>query len=367
MKFIIAREELVKVVASLQNVIAARPMLPLLANIKIEATESELIFTATDLTVAVIRYAHAKVIEAGATTLPARRFFQLAREITAPQVELTCGDDQVSHIHAGSAQFRLHGTGQEEYPQLPNFSSSPSVKVAQGTLKKMLQRTSFAASREDSRYALTGVLMHITGDTTTFVGTDGKRLAKASMAMEIEESWHGQYILPLKAVEEVAKVLSEDNGEVAVYLMHDKVAVEVNDTHIITKLLSGEYPDYTRVIPASSEIEITLHREELMTLLRQISLFTNEHNQAARFTLVPGELTLSANSADIGEGRVAMPADYQGLRFDIAFNPSYFIDILRHCQDEVIQLGLTDPYNPGVIKDSEQSLFVLMPMRFNES
>jgi len=157
--------------------------------------------------------------------------------------------------------------------------------------------------------------------------------------------------------------------------MHDKIAIQANNLMIVTKLLSGEYPDVNRVIPEQLDKVIPLHREELITLLRQMSLFTADSTHSVRFSLGAGELKLSANSMDIGEGKVSMPANYQGEKLDIAFNPGFFLDILRHSDKETVNLMLIDSYNPAVITDDESlapviatanPLYVIMPMRLNE-
>ena len=182
------------------------------------------------------------------------------------------------------------------------------------------------------------------------------------------------YIIPLKAVEEILKNLTDD-GEATVYLMHDKIGVEAGQTTLISKLLVGDYPDINRVIPEHSETLVSLHREELMTLLRQVSLFTIDTNHSVRFTFSDRELKLSANAMDVGEGKVSMPVNYHGQKLEIAFNPGFFLDILRHTREETVTLGVTDAYNPGVITDTAEilpkpaaarSLFVLMPMRLSE-
>jgi DNA polymerase III subunit beta len=212
---------------------------------------------------------------------------------------------------------------------------------------------------------LTGVLMRIQKGKAVFVGTDGKRLAKTETAAEITSDSLGDYILPIKAVDEIMKILTED-PQATVYLKGDKVAVESGSTLMVTKLLSGEYPDFEQFIHLESEKKVTLHREELITLLRQISLFANDTSQSVRFTFVPGELFLTANCKDVGEGKVSMPVDYSGEKTEIAFNPFFFLDILRHTADETVTLGFSDPFNPGIVTDSTNSLFIIMPLRLND-
>ena len=291
--------------------------------------------------------AQAKVLEEGATTLPAKRFSQLIREITSPQIEITSNEQEITEVNANSSRFKLNGMSKKEFPSLPDLAGSIQFKIKQSDLKDMFFRTSFAVSREDNRYVLTGVFLQIANGTATFVGTDGKRLAKSEVPLSLDPTLKGDYIVPLKAVEEILKNLGED-GEATVFLMSDKIAVEANQSILISKLLAGEYPDINRVIPASPESQVSLHREELISLLRQVSLFTSEANQSVRFTFGSGELSLMANSMEIGEGKVSMPVNYHGQQLEIAFNPNFFLDILRHSKEETVSMGLIDAYDPGV-------------------
>jgi len=369
-KFVIAKEELSRLVTKALNVVSQKPSIPVLGNILIEAQGGMLTLTATDLAVGVRCHAPAKVLEEGGTTLPAKTFASLVRELTALNVEITTGSNEITEIIAGASRFKLHGMSRNEYPALPDLSGAIQVKVKRGLLHDALYRTAFAVSREEGRFVLTGILTTLEGGKMTFVGTDGKRLAKAETAVQADATAEGQYILPLKAVEEVLKGLSggNDDEEVTLSFLPDKMAFHTADALVMTKLLTGDYPDYRRVIPDETESTLSLHREELISLLKQISLFTIDASHSVRFSFSDGELKLSANTSEIGEGRVSMPVNYTGDRLDIAFNPSFFIDILRHCQGETVQLELSDPFNPGKIRDpeSEEALYVLMPMRLNE-
>jgi DNA polymerase-3 subunit beta len=206
--------------------------------------------------------------------------------------------------------------------------------------------------------------MRIENGYAIFVGADGKRLAKTETNISLESEFSGEYILPLKAVEEISKLLGEEE-QATIYLGDDKVAVESGSMMLVTKLLAGEYPHFEQIAAAPSEKRITLHREELITLLRQISLFTDEHSLSVRFLFIRGELIVTANCAEVGEGRVSMPVNYTQEDIEIAFNPFFFLDILRHSKDEIVTLGISDPYNPGVITDSTHSLFIIMPMRLH--
>jgi DNA polymerase III subunit beta len=373
MKFVISTQELNALISKIQNVVALKPTIPILSNFLIEAYNDELILTATDLTVGIRCHTEAKILEEGATTLPAKRLAQLIRELTTINIEISSNANEVTTLVAGTSRFKLNGMNKTEFPSLPDLSNTHSFHIKQSDLKDLLYRTSFAVSKEDNRYVLTGVLMQIINQQATFVGTDGKRLARSYITIDVAPEFTSQSIIPLKAVDEILKNLT-DEGEAKISLMPDKIAVEANQTIILTKLLSGDYPDVNRVIPDQAENIMTLHREELMTLLRQVSLFTADNHHSVRFSFGEGELKLTANTMDIGEGHVAMPVNYQGPKLEIAFNPGFFLDILRHCKEETVTMGLIDAYNPGLITDGQQAsklhqatpLFVIMPMRLSE-
>lgn len=387
MKFIISTQELNHLINKCINAVSQKATVPILSNFLIEAINDELIITATDLTVGVRCFSSAKILEEGATTLPAKRFAQLIRELTSPNVEITTNSNEVTEIIANTSRFKLHGMNKNEFPALPNIENATHFKIKQSLLRDVLYRTAFAVSREDNRYVLTGICLQIAEGTASFIGTDGKRLAKSQTKLNIEKSFQGTCVIPLKTVEEILKNLGEES-EATVFLMNDKIAVEASNTIIISKLLAGDYPDVNRVIPYQSGVTVHLHREELMTLLRQISLFAADNNHSVRFTFGDGELKLTANTMEVGEGKVCMPVNYRGDRLEIAFNPNFFLDILRHSKNETISMGITDSYNPGLIVDNEQkapssssnssqqgraeteeeqnSLFVLMPMRLSD-
>ena len=366
MKAVISKSELVLLISKIQSIIAIKPAIPILSNVLIEARDDQLILSASDLTTSMRCYADAKVIEEGAIALPARRFFHLIRELTSPQVKITAHTNEIAEIISGSSVFKINGMHKNEFPKLPEQTGSTQAIFPVTHLKDLFSRTAFSAAREDSRYVLNGILLQVVNQKATFIATDGKRLAKVCSTIDIDASFQGTYILPLKAVEEMIKMLDDKKETACLSLMHDKIFLEYNNLILITKLLTGQYPDVERVIPATTSINVNLHREELMTLLRQMSLFTSDSSGSARFRFENGQLHLNAMSSEIGEGHVSMAVDYSGDNFEIAFNPLYFLDILRHSKDETVKFSLQDSYNPGIITDSTDAFFVIMPMRLNE-
>ncbi len=367
MKFLVQRADLLQMIARIQGAVPTRPAIPILANVLMEAASDQVILSATDLTVSIRAYCDAKVQQEGAITLPARRLFQLVRELQAPQVEIEAISPEVALVHAGSSHFKIQGMHKSEFPALPDLSQGHELSLQAGQFKEMLMRTAFAAARDDTRPALNGVLMQKSGTLFTFVGTDGKKLAKNAFELPGSSAESGSYIIPLGAVEEMAKLLENGDEKIKLVVMRDKIALETGAVTIISKLLTGQYPDFARVIPAKQPSTLKLHREELIALLRQVALFTSEQSSAVRFSFTEGLLHLSAISGEIGEGKVNMPVNYSGPKLDIAFNPHCFLDVLRHSKDEVVNFSVTEPFSPGLVTDSSQAQFVIMPMRLVEA
>jgi DNA polymerase-3 subunit beta len=366
MKFSISREALSSLIGKIQGVIPSKAIIPILANVLIEAKNHQIIVTATDLTVSIRACDDVTVLKEGSIALPARRFFQLIRELKSPEVTFEAGENHVAVITSGSSHFRINGLEKGEFPQFPEIKDGKSFELPTARLKEMFVNTSFAAAKDDTRQVLNGIYMELQDDKVIIVGTDGKKLAKIEQSVECTPGTNQSSIIPLKAVEEMIRLLDDSSENTTLTLMADKIALETDNGSLVSKLLSGQFPDYERVIPNRESMhKMFLHRDELMTLLKQVSLFTVDASHSVKLTFDEGELRLQATNSELGEGKVQMPVDYHNEKLDIAFNPHYFIDILRHCKDETVSFGITDSFNPGSITDTSEAHYVLMPMRLS--
>ncbi len=366
MKLVISRVDLLNIIGRVQTVIPNKPSVPILSSLVLEAVDDQLILSATDLMVSGRVFSKAQIEEEGAIVLPARKFFQLIRELTASQVEIHTSGEIVC-INAGTSHFKMSGISKSAYPELPDLSGGISVMIDNNIFREMLVRSSFSAARDDNRQVLNGILFQYRDRVATVVGTDGKRLARlftdvTTPSFSDTNDQLGSYILPLRAVEEMIKLLEIKDHDSRLTFLPDRVGVEIENVLLITKLLKGHYPDVNEVIPQKAAEPIILHREELISLLRQVSLFTKDYSSAIQFTFMPGALHLTAAHREVGEGKACMEVNYGGPKLDVAFNPHYFLDVLRHSKDESVQLSLFDTYSPGLITDSSNAHFVLMPM-----
>ncbi|MCB1119424.1 MAG: DNA polymerase III subunit beta [Chlamydiia bacterium] len=376
MKFTISTQELAYLLNKVQNVVPAKATMPVLSNFLLEAKDNCVYLTGNDMTVGIRCWTEAKVEKPGVTTLPIRRMAQLMREITAVNVEISTDDNNCTTIVANTSVFKIHGMSPQEFPELPKMEGASSFKIKQNELKEILYRTSFAISKDENRYVLQGVHMQLDEGTVRFETADGKRLARAWVSLgPSEKPRAGSYIIPIKAVDEITKNLREE-GDAIVYLLEDKIGVVVETTMAVSKLLIGDYPDVSQFIPKESKTHITLHCEELSTLLRQVALFTGEATPSAKFSFSDGELKISANAKEVGEGHVNMPVNYRGEPLEVAFHPLFFLEIIKRIKGETLTLSLVDGFNPGLVTHADQRIggevipnpmYVMMPMKIVKS
>lgn len=377
MKFTISRLECLDLINRVAGIVSPKPVMPILSNVLIEASGSTVKMSTSDQMVGICCTSQALIEEEGGITLPMRHFAQLIRQLTTHQLELH-SQGLKTEIVTQSSSFTLRGIHAAEFPALPTLTGAHSFTVPQGTLKHLLVSTAFAAARDDPRLLLSSVMLTIQNQEARLLAVDGKRLARTLLPLKVDSSFTTRICIPLKAVEEIASNLTEDLTEMAtVSILGDRIAVECNHVTLISKLLEGEYPNYWEIIPESSPITLSLHREELLSILRQIVLFCSSDSQSVRFCLQPQKLVFIKNSAELGEGVVSMPVDYNGDPLEIAFNPQAFLEIVRHCKGTTILVGLNDAYNPFVITDPQDNsttqdnahdtpLYILMPMRLND-
>jgi DNA polymerase III subunit beta len=363
MKVTISKANITSLMNKVRTIVPNKPQIPVLSNVLLEAQDDQLILSATDLTLSIKVYIDAQVEEEGSILLPAKRLFPLISELTSPEIEIKSTGPNTASILSGTSSFKILGGNKEEFPNILELTEGEPITLSTSVFKEMLSKTAFAAGKDETRPIFSSILLERSGVFTTFTGTDGKRLAKTYTDAPAPAEWQGSFILPHKAVEEMIRLLDTKEETLQLRFSTDKVSMQAGPVTLVSQLISGQYPDVSRIIPDKQETPIKLHREELITLLRQVSLFTSSESSSVRFTFADGELILSVMNGEMGEGRVSMPVNYREKALDIAFNPAYLLDILRHSKDETVDLTVKDAYNPGLITDSSSALFVIMPMR----
>ena len=362
MKLIIEKSVLLEALQNVQSIVGQRSTLPILSNVLLKAEGDSISLTTTDMEVCVKTSAPADISDEGGTTLPARRFFSICRELPDGQVEIEVDAKDVATIRCGPSFFKLVGLPEAEFPPLPEFEESSVYTIDQNIFKQMLQKVIYAGSTDETRYILNGALLSFKDEKLTAVATDGRRLALVEQEVEFSEDAEVDLVVPSKTINELIKTLGEE-GILRIRVSDTQVAFDFDQILIISKLIEGTYPNFKQVIPAQCEERVAIDRETLLLAARRVALLTDDQTASVRLTFGQNKLELVTNSPEIGEARETIPVKYEGKEISIAFNPGFLIAPLRHLDSDEIFFELSDELSPGVIKTNVPFLYVLMPIR----
>ena len=369
MKFTIAKEQLITGLQAVQNIVSTRTTLPILSNVLLRGEGRKVELTATDLDVAVSCAVEGEVQKEGTVTVPVKKLFGIVRELGNSEIEVEVDEKNMCKLKAGASFYKLNGLGADEFPPLPIFSEKKKVQIPQEKLKGMLRKTSFAVSTDETRYVLNGIFLRIKDHKITMVATDGRRLALTDEEVDLSMDSQAEFIVPTKAINELNRLL-QTQGEVTVKFNENQALFELKgetgySVVLITKLVEGNYPNYTQVIPAEATERVGLGREEFLQALRRAEIMTSEKSNSVKLTFSKNNLTITANTPEVGEGRESIAVNYKGKELAIAFNPGYLMDPLKALENDEVFLELTDELSPGVIKINGPFLYVIMPMRMS--
>lgn len=362
MKFSIEKDQILEALQKVQSIVGQRTTLPILSNVLLEVGDGKLTLTTTDMEVSVRTSIEADIEEDGATTLPARRFFSICRDLPNHQVEIEVSNGDVATIVSGSYNCKLEGLSKGDFPPMPTFEESFSYSLKQDTLKDILQKTSYAASTDESRAILNGSLMSFRDDKLTCVCTDGRRLALVEQEIDIPDDAEVDIVVPSKTVSELIKTLGSDE-EVIIKTSTTQVAFEFGNILIISKLIDGTYPNYRQVVPAQCEERVAIDRELLASAVRRVSLMLDDQAASVKVIITENRMELVTSSPEVGESSESVPVKYSGKELTIAFNPAFLLAPLKHLDSDEIYLELSDELSPGIIKSNVPFLYVIMPIR----
>ncbi len=362
MKLRFSKEKFLDGLQQVQNVVSSRSTLPILSNVLIRAGKEGIRLTTTDLDVGVSCVIEAEVIREGATTLPARRLFTIIRELAHSEVEVEVDDKNIATIQCGGSHFKIVGLPESEFPQLPKLAGAKAFTVDQKILRDALKKTAYAMSTDETRYVLNAVLLSLKQDKLGVVATDGRRLALVEYDLDLPKGITGELLVPCKTVTEVLRLM-KDKGTVSITFNENQISFEMDGTQLVSKLVEGNYPNYRQVIPPEAKERISLERETFHLALRRASLLVNEKNHAVKLHFGKNNLSITANSPDVGESRESLAINYKGPEMTIGFNPDFLMDPLRNLENDEIFIELTDELSPGVLKISGPFLYVIMPLR----
>lgn len=373
--FEVDREVLLKALQRVQSVVDRKSTIPILSHILIDTTkDNQLIFSATDLEVGIRCVYPATVHQPSRITVPAKSLYEIVKELQdGALVKWKVFENFWVEITAGKSLFKLVGQDSDEFPRLPEIRSDKSFTLPRGNLIRMIDHTIFAVSNDQTRYDLSGVFLEqLKAQGKVYlrmVATDGHRLSMMDQEIPGAKDLHIEQgvILPRKGLLELKRVLAEEE-EISCCFMENNVVFwnQNQQTVLFMRLLDGEFPDYTPVIPKNNDRHIVVNRSQLLDSLRRISVLSAEHSRSVKFSFEKGKLRLSSSNPKLGEAREDLDIEYPGEKIEIGFNAGYFMDVLGALQEQNdVVLELTDILSPSLIKgkDFDGSLNIVMPMQ----
>jgi DNA polymerase-3 subunit beta len=371
MKVSIERSALLKAMSQAQSVVERRNTIPILANVLIEAEGDAISFRATDLDIEIIDRAPAMVERAGATTVGAHMLHEIVRKLPdGAMVELS--DDGTSgrlDIKAGRSNFSLATLPKEDFPVMASSEYACNFSVAAPVLRRLFDKSKFAISTEETRYYLNGVYMHASdgtdGKVLRCVATDGHRLARIDAPLpEGAEDLPG-VIVPRKTVNELRKLLEDDEMQIAVSVSETKIRFATPEITLTSKVIDGSFPDYTRVIPQGNTRRLEVDAAEFAQAVDRVSTVSSERSRAVKLSLDEDRLILTVNAPDSGAAEEELAVAYSDEPLEIGFNAKYLLEIAGQVDRENAVFLFNSSGDPTLMREGndETAVYVVMPMR----
>ena len=374
MEFKINSTDLLKALSHIHGIVEVRHTLPILSNIILEAKDDKLILSSTNLDIYCSDKIKAEVLQSGEVSVSAVTFFEIIKRLPSGSEVLMIMEEGENEIRltCGRSKFNLSTLKTDDFPIISDNDLSTNFVLSADELIRIIDKTKFAVSNEETRYYLNGIFFHkAERNSIQFlrsVATDGHRLAQYDIPLPQGAEEMTGIILPKKTVLELRKVLDDANGDVSISLNENKIKFNFNNLKIISKVIDGTFPDYTKVIPQNNDKIFKTNNHELKNAIDRVSAVAiNEEtkSKAIKFSIVDNKLFLSAESSSKGSANEEIDISYSGEKVDIGFNSRYVVDICNEIDGEEISINLFDSISPAIILDKadENLFFVLMPMR----
>jgi len=356
-----SRDELLRGLGIVSRGVSTRTTVQILSGILLRAGDGKLELAATDMEVSLRTVVEAKVETEGSVVVPGRLLLELARLL--PEAEVTVEhklEEAAVEIRCGTASYRLHTYNAEDFPRLPDTQIELHA-VDRETVLGTIARVSRSASRDESRPVLTGVLMRFEPGKLVMAATDSYRLSVKETALE-GSAPELEAIVPARALGELARIAVE--GEHLSLGVHEnQVVFGTADAWLTTRRIDGQFPNYKQLVPETFEHEVSLPREELLDVVRRVSVMA-QRNSPLRLRFAEGELTVSAQTQDVGEAHESLPAPFGGEALEIGFNAEFLRDGIESVAGEQVRLKLISPLRPAVLQgEGDDFLYLIMPIR----
>ncbi len=369
MRFTIGQGEFLDALSAVANVVPARTPLPIIGNLLLVAEDEGIRLSATDLDLSVTIRAVASVEQPGRVTLPARKLADMIRALPSSLVRVQ-GEGEHVTVECESSRFVVHGLPADDFPSFPVLAFDGAATVRAGDVDRLAAMTAFAASTEDTRPILNGVLWEIRDGEMRMVATNGHRLARASI--EVEGGGGGgtkDLIVPPKALGQVARIFSADD-RLEVAFDDKQIGFRSERGTVFSRLIEGPYPNYDQVIPRDNDKTMRADKERLAAALRRMVVMASDQTHRVRLSIDADTLKFFVSTPDVGEGSEQMQVDYEGEPIDIGFNANYLLEVLRAVEGDAIEMSFKAPERAAVIRPANavggEYLCLVMPLRLQE-
>jgi DNA polymerase-3 subunit beta len=370
MEFTVSKADLVRELNLSQGVVEKKTTIPILSNVLIESAGDKVMLTATDLELGIRCSCPARVQKPGAGTVPARRLLDYVRLLPDADVHVKFLENHWASLVCGRSRTRIAGMSRESFPELP-AAPAPLAEVPVSVLAGMIARTIFAISTEESRFSLNGALLILREGGLAMVSTDGHRLAYVETGREVSGVRSAYRALaPRKAMGEILKLAQETSPDANVVVAGDDnhLFFQFGERLLISRKLTGNFPDFERVLPREHPHVVPLVREEFRAAVERVAQFSDERSHAIRLQVCPGEVRVHSSVSETGESEESISASYEGPTVEVGFNAQYLLEFLRAAPEEQVALQFKDPQSAGELRpvDGQGSYlyrYVVMPMR----
>ena len=367
MKFTITREKLQEGLGAVAASVPTKTTLPVLSNILVEATRDGLRLSGTDLDIAVSTTIPASVDQEGAITLPARKLVEIVRELPSAAIRITSSGEQRVAIECGKSKFKLLGLPKEEFPAFPGVKFEAGWRVPAKDLQKLISHVAFAASTEESRPILNGVLWELKNDRMRMVATNGHRLARMDVPVVGGGGQQADLIVPPKALDQIKRLFASAD-EVELARSDNHLGFRSAATQVFTRLIEGPYPNYEQVIPRENDKIATADKTALASALRRMSIVASDQTHRIRMAFANGSCKLSVQTPDLGEAQEELAVAYEGDPLEIGFNALYLLEVLKYMPTDEVRLTFKAPERAATCEpvgwdDPASYLTLVMPLR----
>ncbi len=367
MKLVVLKESLQKRLQVIQGIVGSKSTMPILSHMLLSVDDTGVNISATDLDIALKEPLEAEVEEKGSVCIPAKKLYEIVREIPAKKLTIESLDNNWITLTGGRSKFKLAGLSGDDFPAFPEISEGESIVFDSFVLKDIIARVLYATGESDARYTLNGIMFHLnpTESSMTVIGTDGHRLSVIKKPFSGEISEERKVIVPKKAAAEVRKITESYEGDLKISFNKNHIVFIFGEIVLISRLIEGSYPNYEQVIPKNNEKAMIAVREDILGAVKRAAIIGRERTFPVKMELKDETAYFSSNNPDIGEVSEQVAVQYSGEPLTVGFNAHYMVEALQNLPGDEILMEMQDSLIPAVIKQSgsEDYCCVIMPMR----